>query len=118
MDIECKNQITSRYGKSAQISQISEYDSNEGCKEIEVMELCLRDGNKFRRNKVDGAQKNFNPTNQGNYNKVGRPGGHVNRQNSGNTTEVMEEKISRVSTQNSKMDQNQPSGMHNFKLMI
>ena len=28
VDIECKNQITSRYGTSAQISQISEYDSN------------------------------------------------------------------------------------------
>ena len=84
VDIEYKNQITSRYGMSAQISQISEYDSNEGYKEIEVMELCPRDGNKFTTNRMDGAQRNFNPTNQGNYNKVGRPGGHVNRRNSGN----------------------------------
>ena len=85
VDIERKNQITSRYGMLAQISQISEYDSNEGYREIEVMELHPRDGNKFTTNRVDGAQRNFNPTNQGNYNKVGRPGGHVNRQNSGNT---------------------------------
>ena len=85
--IECKYQITSRYGTSAQISQISEYDSNEGYKRIEVMELHLRDGNKFTTNRVDRTQRNFNPTNQGNYNKVGRPGGHVNRQNSGNNNQ-------------------------------
>ena len=84
VDIEHKNQITSRYGMLARISQISECDSNEGYEGIEVMELCPRDGNKFTINRVDGAQRNFNPTNQGNYNKVGRPGGHVNRQNSGN----------------------------------
>ena len=36
---------------------------------------------------VDGAQRSFNPTNQGNFNKVGRPGGYVNRQNSGNNTQ-------------------------------
>ena len=46
VDIECKNQITSRYGMLAQISQISEYDSNEGYKGIEAMELHPRDGNK------------------------------------------------------------------------
>ena len=38
--IECKNQITSRYGTSAQISQISEYDKDEEYKGIEAMELC------------------------------------------------------------------------------
>ena len=84
VDIECKNQITSRYGMSAQISQISEYDKDEGYEEIEVMELHSSDGNKFTTNRVDEAQRNFNPTNQGNFNKVGRPGGYVNRQNSGN----------------------------------
>ena len=63
VDIERKNQITSRYGTSAQISQISEYDNNEGYEGIEAMELCLRDGNKFTTNKVDGAQRSFNPTN-------------------------------------------------------
>ena len=89
VDIEHKNQITSRYGTSAQISQISEYDKDEGYEGIEVMELCLRDGNKFTTNSVDGAQRNarFNPTNQGNFNKVTRPGGYVNRQNSGNNTQ-------------------------------
>ena len=83
VDIECKNQITSRYGTTVQISQISEYDKDEG---IEVMELRLRDGNKCTTNRVGGAQRSFNPTNQGNFNKVGRPGGYVNRQNSGNNT--------------------------------
>ena len=87
VDIECKNQITSRYGTSAQISQISEYDSNEGYQGIEAMELHLRDGNKFTTNRVNGAQRSFNTTNQGNFNKVGRPGGYVNRQNSGNNTQ-------------------------------
>ena len=51
------------------------------------MELCLRDGNKFTTNRVDGAQRSFNPTNQGNFNKVRRPGSSVNRQNSGNNTQ-------------------------------
>ena len=46
VDIECKNQITSRYATSAQTSQISEYDKDEEYEEIEVMELCPRDGNK------------------------------------------------------------------------
>ena len=87
VDIEHKNQITSRYGMLAQICQISEYDSNEGYEGIEVMELRPRDGNKFTTNRVDGAQRNFNPTNQGSFNKVGRPGGYVNRQNSGNNTQ-------------------------------
>ena len=87
VDVECKNQITSRYGTSAQISQISEYDNNKGYKGIKAMELHLRDGNKFTTNRVDGAQRSFNPTNQGNFNKVGRPGGYVNRQNSGNNTQ-------------------------------
>ena len=86
VDIECKNQITSRYGTSAQISQISEYDNNKGYEGMEVMELHLRNGNKFTTNRVDGAQRNFNPTNQGNFNEVRRPGGYVNRQNSGNNT--------------------------------
>ena len=86
VDIEHKNQITSRYGMSAQISQISENDNNKGYEGIEVMVLCLRDGNKFTTNRVDGAQRIFNPTNQGNFNKVRRPGGYVNRQNSGNNT--------------------------------
>ena len=84
VDIECKNQITSRYGTSAQISQISEYDKDEEYKGIEVMELHPRDGNKFTTNRVDGAQRSFNPTNQGNFNKVRRPRGYVNRQDSGN----------------------------------
>ena len=86
VDIECKNQITSRYGAMAQISQISEYDKDKGYEGIEVMELHLRDGNKFTTNRVDGAQRSFNPTNQGNFNKVRRSGGYVNRQNSGNNT--------------------------------
>ena len=73
MDIECKNQITSRYCTSAQISQISEYDKDEEYEGIEVMELHPRDGNKFTTNRVDGAQRSFNPTNQGNFSKVGRP---------------------------------------------
>ena len=85
VDIERKNQITSRYGTSAEISQISEYDKDEGYKGIEVMELHPKDGNKFTTNRVDGAQRSLNSTNQGNFNKVGRPGGYVNRQNSGNT---------------------------------
>ena len=50
------------------------------------MELHLRDGNKFTTNRADGAQRSFNLTNQGNFNKVGRPGDYVNRQNSGNNT--------------------------------
>ena len=87
VDIERKNQITSRYGTSVQISQISEYDKDEGYEGIEVMELRLRVGNKFATNRVDGAQRSFNPTNQGNFNKVRRPGGYVNRQNSGNNTQ-------------------------------
>ena len=74
VDIECKNKITSRYGTLAQIFQISEYDKDKGYKGIEVMELHPRDGNKFT-------------TNQGNFNKVRRPGGYVNRQNSGNNTQ-------------------------------
>ena len=73
VDIEHKNQITSRYGTSAQISQISEYDKDEGYEGIEAMELRPRDGNKFTTNRVDGAQRSFNPTNQGNFNKVRRP---------------------------------------------
>ena len=56
VDIECKHQITSRYGTLAQISQISEYDSNEGYEGIEIMELCPKDGNTFTTNRVDGAQ--------------------------------------------------------------
>ena len=84
MDLECKNQITSRYGTSAHISQISEYDKDEEYEGIEVMKLHPRDGNKFTTNRADGAQRSFNPTNQGNFNKVGRPRGYVNRQNSGN----------------------------------
>ena len=84
VDIECKNQITSRYGMLAQISQISEYDKDKEYKGIEAMELRPRDGNKFTTNRVDGAQRSFNPTNQGNFNKVRRPRGYVNRQNSGN----------------------------------
>ena len=87
MDIECKNQITSRYGTSAQISQISEYDKDKEYEGIEVMELCLRDGNKFTTNRVDGAQGSFNPTNRGNFNKARRPRGYVNRQNSGNNAQ-------------------------------
>ena len=71
---------------TAWISQISEYDKDKGYEGIEVMELSLRDGNKFTTNRVDAAQRSFNPTNQGNFNKVGRPGGYVNRQNSGNNT--------------------------------
>ena len=51
------------------------------------MELHLRDRNKFTTNRVDGAQRSFNPTNQGNFNKVRRPGGYVNRQNSGNNAQ-------------------------------
>ena len=86
VDIECKNQITSRYGMSTQFSQISEYDKDEGYEGIEVMELCLRDGNKFTTNRVDGAKRSLNPTNHVNFNKVGRPGGYVNRQDSGNNT--------------------------------
>ena len=88
--IECKNQITSRYGTSAQISQISEYDKDEEYEAIEAMELCLRDGNKFTTNRADGAQRSFNPTNQENFNKVGRPRGYVNRQNSGNNAQSNE----------------------------
>ena len=57
VDIECKNQITSRYGTSAQISQISEYDKDKGYEGIEAMELHQRDGNKFTTNRADGAQK-------------------------------------------------------------
>ena len=57
VDVECKNQITSRYGMSAQISQISEYDKDEGYEGIEVMELHPRDGNKFTTNRVDGAKE-------------------------------------------------------------
>ena len=53
VDIECKNQITSRYGTSTQISQISEYDKDEEYKGIEVMELCPRDGNKFTTNRAE-----------------------------------------------------------------
>ena len=87
MDIECKNQITSRYGTSAQISQISEYDKDEEYEGIEAMELHLKDGNKFTTNRVDGAQRSSNPTNQGNFNNVRRPRGYVNRQNSGNNTQ-------------------------------
>ena len=82
VDMECKNQITSRYGTMVQISQISDYDKDEGYEGIEVM----RDGNKFTTNRVDGAQRSFNPTNQGNFSKIGRPAGYVNRQNSGNNT--------------------------------
>ena len=63
VDIECKNQITSRYGMLAQISQISEYDKDEEYEGIEVMELCPRDGNKFTTNRADRAQRSFNPTN-------------------------------------------------------
>ena len=70
VDIEHKNQITSRYATSTQISQISEYDKDKEYKGIEVMELHLRDGNKFTTNRVDGAQRSFNPTNQENFNKV------------------------------------------------
>ena len=84
VDIERKNQITSRYGMLAQISQISEYDKDEEYEGIEVMELCPRDGNKITTNRADGAQRSFHPTNQENFNKVGRPRGYVNRQNSGN----------------------------------
>ena len=87
VDKERKNQITSRYGTSAQISQISEYDKNEEYKGIEAMELCPRDGNKFTTNRADGAPRSFNPTNQGNFNKVGRPRGYVNRQNSRNNSQ-------------------------------
>ena len=87
VDIECKSQITSRYGTSAQISQISEYDKDEEYKGIEAMELHLRDGNKFTTNRADGAQRSFNPTNQGNFNKVRRSRGYVNRQNSGNNAQ-------------------------------
>ena len=87
VDIECKNQITSRYGTSAQISQISEYDKDEEYEGIEVMELRLRDGKKFTTNRVDGAQRSFNPTNQENFNKVRRPRGYVNRKNSGNNAQ-------------------------------
>ena len=43
VDIECKNQITSRYGTLAQISQISEYDKDKEYEGTEVMELHLRD---------------------------------------------------------------------------
>ena len=71
----------------AQISQISEYDKDKDYEGIQVMELCPRDGNKFTTNRVDGAQRSFNPTNQGNFNKVGRPRGYVNRQNSGNNAQ-------------------------------
>ena len=63
VDIEHKNQITSRYGTSAQISQISEYDKDKGYEGIEAMELRPRDGNKFTTNRVGGAQRSFNPTN-------------------------------------------------------
>ena len=87
VDIERKNQITSRYGTSAQISQILECDKDEECKGIEVMKLCPRDGNKFTTNRADGAQGSFNPTNQGNFNKVRRPRGYVNRQNGGNNAQ-------------------------------
>ena len=87
VDIECKNQITSRYGTSAQISQISEYDKDEEYEGIEVMEIHLRHGNKFTTNRADGAQRSFNQTNQENFNKVGRPRGYVNRQNSGDNTQ-------------------------------
>ena len=86
VDIECKNQMSSRYGTSAQISQISEYDKDEGYEGIEMMELRPRDGNKFTTNRVDGAQRSFNQMNQGNFNKVRRSGGYINRQNSGNNT--------------------------------
>ena len=84
VDIECKNQITSRYGMLAQISQISEFDKDKEYKGIEVMELCLRDRNKFTTNRANGAQRSFNPTNQENFNKARKPRGYVNRQNSGN----------------------------------
>ena len=87
VDIECKNQITNRYGTSAQISQISEYDKNEEYEGIEAMELHPRDGNKFTTNRVDGAQRSFNQTNQENFNKVRRPRGYVNRQNSGDNAQ-------------------------------
>ena len=87
VDIECKNQITSRYGMSAQIFEISEYDKYEEYKGIEAMELRPRDGNKFTTNRVDGAQRSFNPTNQGNFNQFGRLRGYVNRQNSGNNAQ-------------------------------
>ena len=73
VDIECKNQITSRYDTLVQTSQISEYDKDEEYKGIEAMELCPRDGNKFTTNRADGAQRSFNPINQENFNKVGRP---------------------------------------------
>ena len=51
------------------------------------MELHPRDGNKFTTNRLDGAQRSFNPTNQGNFNKVRRPRGYVNRQDSGNNAQ-------------------------------
>ena len=73
---------------SAQISQILKYDKDEEYKEIEMMELCPRDGNKFTTSRVDAAQRSFNPTNQENFNKVGRPRGYINRQ-----PEAMEETI-------------------------
>ena len=67
---------------SAQISQISEFDKDEEYEGIEVMEL-----HPFTTNRADGAQRSFNPTNQENFNKVGRPRGYVNRQNSGNNAQ-------------------------------
>ena len=46
-DIEHKNQITSRYGMSPQIYQISEYDKDEEYKGIEVMEGWKQIYNKY-----------------------------------------------------------------------
>ena len=51
------------------------------------MELHLRDGNKFTTNRMDGAQRSFNQMNQENFNKVRRPRGYVNKQNSGNNAQ-------------------------------
>ena len=46
LDLEQKNQITKRYGTSAQISQVTEYVPEDEIEEIDAMELCSRDNTK------------------------------------------------------------------------
>ena len=77
LDLECKNQITRRYEISTQAFQIAECSLEEEYIGVEAMELWPHDGNnRPAPNKDNQAQRHFNQSGGGNFNREGCNGNY------------------------------------------
>ena len=82
LDLECKNQMTGRYEISTQASQIAECSLEEEYEGVEAMELWPCDANnRPAPNKDNQAQRHFNQSGSGNFNRGGCNGNYNQRPN-------------------------------------